>query len=40
MAVTKKVNNAAPKKRGRQPGQKVKKGKQSFKIYVYKVPNV
>ena len=35
MAVTKKVNNAKP--RGRKPGQKVKKAKQSFKIYVYKV---
>ena len=27
----------APAKRGRKPGQKAKKAKQSFKIYVYKV---
>ena len=32
--VSKKVD---AKPRGRKPGQKVKKGKQSFKIYVYKV---
>ena len=36
MAATKKVN-AAPKKRGRKPGQKVKKGKESFKIYIHRV---
>ena len=34
MAATKKTGGAA---RGRKPGQKVKKAKQSFKIYVYKV---
>ena len=35
MAATKKPATGA--KRGRKPGQKVKKAKQSFKIYVYKV---
>jgi histone H2B len=33
--VSQKKPTGAP--RGRKPGQKVKKGKQSFKIYVYKV---
>ena len=35
MAATKKPATGA--KRGRKPGQKAKKAKQSFKIYVYKV---
>ena len=33
----KKSAPATGAKRGRKPGQKVKKSKQSFKIYVYKV---
>jgi len=35
MVAAKKAPTGKP--RGRQPGQKVKKAKQSFKIYVYKV---
>ena len=31
------AKKATMKKVGRKPGQKVKKGKESFKIYVYKV---
>ena len=34
----KKINNAAPKRRGRKPGQKTKKtSKESYKTYIWKV---
>ena len=38
MAVTKKVNNAEPKRRGRKPGQKnKKKSYESYRTHIWKV---